>query len=82
MIDKLFVSIVPYDLPVLDEDDIESLKNFIVKLAQCGFKGNIKNENNLRKEMSSLFPTSMMQEDRSVHWADSPHFFVTRSDNP
>ena len=52
MIDKLFVSIVPYDLPVLDEDDIESLKDFIVKVAQCGLEGNIKNENNLGKEMS------------------------------
>ena len=52
MIDKLSVSIVPYDLPAFNEDDIESLKNFIVKLAQCGFEGNIKDELNLRKEMS------------------------------
>lgn len=50
MIDKLFVSIVSYDLPVFNEDDIESLRDFIVKLAQCGFKGNINNEYNLRKD--------------------------------
>ena len=50
MIDKLSVSIVPYDLPALNEEDIESLKDFIVRLAQCGFEGNINNENNLRKD--------------------------------
>ena len=52
MIDKLHVSIVPYDLPELNDEDIENLNNFIVKLAQCGFEGNIKNEKNLRKELS------------------------------
>ena len=51
MIDKLSVSIVPYDLPVLYEDDIESLRDLIVKVAQCGLESSINKENNLGKEM-------------------------------
>lgn len=49
MIDKLTVSIVPYEIPILKEEDIEDLKNFIVQVAQYGFEGTIVNGSNPRK---------------------------------
>ena len=52
MIEKLTVSIVPYSLQTLNEEDIEDLKNFIVEVAQLGFEGTIVNEKNPRKEIA------------------------------
>ena len=50
-IKKLTVSIIPHELPALKEEDIEDLNNFIVLLAQCGFKGSIVNESKPRKDI-------------------------------
>lgn len=52
MISNITVSIIPYDIPLLKEDDIEDLKNFIVQVAQCGFEGTIVNGENPRKDIA------------------------------
>lgn len=52
MIDNITVSIIPYDLPTLNEEDVEDLKNFIVQVAQLGFEGTIVNGSNPRKEIA------------------------------
>ena len=41
MINDLSVSIVPYNISPLNEDDIESLTNTIVKIVECGFESTI-----------------------------------------
>jgi hypothetical protein len=50
VIEKLTVSIIPYSLPELKEEDIEDLKNFIVQVAQLGFEGTIDNRDIPRKD--------------------------------
>ena len=49
-ITPLKVNYITYDLLSLSDDDIEELKNFIVLLAQQGFKDNIVSGNFPRKE--------------------------------
>ena len=49
MIDNITVSIIPYNLPELNEEDIEELNNFIVQVAQLGFEGTIVHGSNSRK---------------------------------
>ena len=43
MIENITVSIIPYDISELNEEDIEDLKNLIVQVAQLGFEGTIVN---------------------------------------
>ena len=46
MIENLTVSIIPYGIPVLNEEDIESLTNFIVQVTELGFEYTIDNGRN------------------------------------
>ena len=52
MIENITVSIIPYNISELNEEDIEDLKNFIVQVAQLGFEGSIVNGSNPRKEIA------------------------------
>ena len=52
MIDNITVSIIPYDITELKEEDIEELNNFIVQVAQLGLEGKIVNEDTPRKDVA------------------------------
>jgi len=52
MIEHISVSIIPYDVPTLNEEDVENLVNFIVQVAQLGFEGTIVNGITPRKDIA------------------------------
>lgn len=49
-IKPLKITFITYDVPILNEEHEEELKNFIITLAQQGFKDNIVSGNFPRKE--------------------------------